>query len=305
MRNALGITFATLLTLASPAFAQDEPIVPACLEHNFKNLDKNLDSVTLQARQQQCINEQREKLSTLHVQNKLLNEARGVFAKIWRNPVAVLDYINFEQLREKKTASGKLGYVFQNARVLIDPIGKEGRDPYAEFRSIYADPAYLKMQYAKYGSALADKIRFVAIIGFVQDPVREAYVVFAKPFDPAIALGAARWYLNECWQPFESMHDSDKEYCKEVTWFAERFTAHYGVEPNKSAAVALSYLLRRYAEGGKALVAAWQEISLDFAKKIDAIPAELAPKAEPVAAPETKPQAEPQKAAPKPGKKKG
>ncbi len=106
------------------------------------------------------------------------------------------------------------------------------------------------------------------VIGFAKDTARfemiqkwleDAAPLFKKPLNFGLGREAGDWYGNHC-NVADMVSNYNKKTCLVLADFSERFQKYYGTKPTRSNVWILSFLFRRFLEGGIELVKQYQII---------------------------------------------
>ncbi len=193
-------------------------------------------------------------------------QARMLAVKIAVNDAAIFEvFTELAETRARESLGLRWQGVFNVLRMALDPGWNDIDDSFADLRAKYADPETLKSFYAKTKSTLLGKIALLALKGIASDALTASLPLLTKPVSP-IAAQSMDWYHKECWKAEDELYEDNRAACKKLQrTYAAPFRKDYGVEPDGSNSYALGWLYRRYLEGGKDAVSAWQSIGLDLA----------------------------------------
>jgi hypothetical protein len=181
-----------------------------------------------------------------------------------RDLLSVIRGLNLEVVRKKDGVGPKFTRLYETLaeRLGVDR-NEDDEERFPLIRSALSDPATLSSFYTLAKPVIRESIKRFAIYGFVRDTLSANIYLFTTPFATPVSSGAQEWYENFCYDP-EFSDDDSKEKCAKLEWFPKRFKETYGLEPTGDSAWILSFLNRRYREGGMALVQMWQRMGTDF-----------------------------------------
>ncbi len=181
-----------------------------------------------------------------------------------RDQLSVIRGLNLEVVRKKDGVGPKFSRLYE---ALAERLGvdrnEDDEERFPLIRSVLSDPTTLSSFYALAKPVVRESIKRFAIYGVVRDTLSANINLFTTPFATPVSSGAQEWYENFCYDP-EFNDNEAKEKCAKLEWFPKRFKETYGLEPTGDSAWILSFLNRRYREGGMPLVHMWQRMGADF-----------------------------------------
>lgn len=215
--------------------------------------------------------------SSIEDQKSLIERLQTALPFTWRasrEPVEIVKAIDLSTLRNDRDLEDHALNLSDALGELLAPgmpswklngTEKEHIDRFPLLRRMLASPAVLGALYTVAKPVLKNRFVEEAVVGAVAEIIEQHQHLFAKEYNPVVARGAADWSYYGCWSPVDKLGKEAQRKCPRVAWFPAKYKEHYGLEAEQNSAFVLGALHRRYREGGKPLVAKWQEIIRDYA----------------------------------------
>jgi len=231
--------------------------------HGCKNIDEKTSPATLLS----CVKDARE---TTDAYVKALEVTRTIAS----SPIAVLEHIDFAQVRTADDTSKAARSIYRNLQMLLGPESylsytydenwnKTTTEPFMILRSLYTSEAVFRSWFAEAESKILEVIARFAIQGALVTAGKRLEPILEKPVDALLAQKGMKWiFEHRC-----TDDEIRKPICDKSNFPAE-FKAHYGTEATEENVWWLGWLNRRDLEY-RGMSAKLQRLSVDFLKKID------------------------------------
>ena len=263
MRIAIGATLIWAMVSISSAFATET--VSECIYRLSATSDELKNIYT-----EDCIVKQKDLIATKEEALKRFAPTLEMSWKLAMNPSEIFSLVDLVIVRN---GDSQFAPRFQRLYRKLMDVMYPGLDRYntdidhfGPIRARFSDPGELKKLYDTGKQTIVGQVASAALKGVVGDVLGQVSVLLDQPL-PIAAATAGDWYSNDCYSPEADLSDETKKTCAKLKGFETGFKATYKVEPTANHAYVLSFLYRRYMEGGPKLVSEWQHIGMDFAKE--------------------------------------